>query len=113
MLGKDPTVAVAAGTVTSLAPIMGEYAVILLGATAGALVALSSMELSGRKAISYLFRSIVSATMLSSFAAAWLSDKVGHPVQELLLPVAFTIALTADRLTDIKEWALGRLKDKP
>lgn len=106
----DPTTVVAAGAVTSFSPILGEYSIILLGAVCGALVALSTADLHGRKALAFIFRSATTATMLASFAAAYLSDILGHSAQEMLLPVAFLLALAADRLPELKDHAMDWLR---
>ncbi len=105
----DPTTIAAAGTITSLSPILGEYAIILLGAVAGALCALSSMDLHGRKGFLYFFRAVTMSAMTASFAAAYLSDLIGHPVQQLLMPAAFIIALVGDNWLGLKDWLLSRI----
>lgn len=109
MLGRtDPTTALAAGTVTSLSPLLGDYAIIMLGAVAGALCALSNLELRGWKWFWYFFRAVVTSTMTASFAAIYIGNLINHPVQVLLMPVSFIIAYMADQWPKLKDYLVER-----
>jgi len=76
--------------VALLGPLAGPYSAIVFAALAGALWPLSSTEGLTRSAGAWLLlRCVLTATVLTSTAAAILSSQYGIEPTELLSPVAF------------------------
>lgn len=104
MKSIDPQATLTALLMASASPILGKYALIMLAAVFGALVALSRTPQSSRwEGIKQIFRSVCFATALASLAATILARYLDVPAYELLSPAAFLIAVIGDQWFMIKD----------
>lgn len=104
MRNLDPQATLTALLMASASPILGKYALIMLAAIFGALVALSRTPQSSRwEGIKQIFRSVCFATALTSLGATVLARYLNVPAYELLSPVAFIIAVIGDQWFSIKD----------
>ena len=98
----EPTIPVSVGIVglgiTTLGPLAGPYAVILVSALAGAMWALAAAPTATRSAGAMLvLRLVLTAVMLTSGVAWVLEAQYDWPGHQLLAPVAFVIGMVGDR----------------
>lgn len=105
----------AAGAVVASAPMLGDYAVIILFAVFGAFVNVSRQRVPGDApvlAIVAMARGVLISATFSWLASMWLSGHVSMPLAWLLAPVAFLLAFVGDdwfRLKDLAlEWIAAR-----
>ena len=110
----EPTIPVSVGIVglgiTTLGPMAGPYAVIVISALAGAMWALAAAPTSTRSAGALLvLRLVLTAVMLTSGVAWMLEVQYDWPGHQLLAPVAFAIGMVGDRWRSLldKLLALG------
>lgn len=112
----EPTAVATAVPVVAAYPIYGEFAIIVLGALFGALVALSKLPPAADRgrwsAVKFLFQSITFASFLAGIVAAWLSPRIGIDSYSLLAPVAFMIALNSEIWPKIRDAALEMMVKK-
>jgi hypothetical protein len=111
MLQRHDQAALSAAGIVSASPLFGEYAIIVLAALFGALVALSKEWKTPRiSAALFVFRAVSISTALSSVAAAYVAEKLGKPANELLIPVAFSLAMIGDGWFKVRDWMLTKVK---
>lgn len=115
MISKpDPAAIAAAVPVAAATPIYGEYALIVLGALAGSLIALSRITPSPDVARSrwasalFVFRGVTLASVVSGALASWVSARTGVEFYRLLMPVACLIAAVGDDWGKIKDYAIEK-----
>lgn len=109
MFEKHDQAALTAASITSAAPLFGEHAWIVLAALFGALVALSKEWQTTRiSAALFIFRAVAISTALTAVATNFLAPHIGQPPNELLLPVAFCIALSGDAIFKLKDWLIAK-----
>lgn len=109
MRNLDPQATLTALLMASASPILGKYALIMLAAIFGSLVALSRTPQSSRwEGIKQIFRSVCFATALTSLGATVLARYLNVPAYELLSPVAFIIAVIGDQFFDLKDKLIAR-----
>nr|WP_315471770.1 hypothetical protein [uncultured Rhodoferax sp.] len=90
--------------IAAFGPLAGPYVVIILGATGGALWALSSAELATRWQGAWLMlRCVITAVVLTAFLAKLASDYAHVDVTEAYSWVSFAIGALGNRWLDIIE----------
>lgn len=109
--------AVAAVTVAASLPFIGPTASIVVVAVFGAMVALSRQPKGSVAAsVKFVFRAVAFSLLFTAIAAKvlhhFLSELVPFEVAELVLPVAFLIALIGDDWFKVQAWGLGWLSRK-
>lgn len=113
----DSAAVVSAASVAAASPVFGEFAIIVLAALFGSLVALSRDKRGGERrryhAANFIFRGVCIASFTSGAAASWLSGVSGVELYRLLAPAAFLIAVVGDDWFTVKDWVLERLAKRP
>lgn len=109
MIGKaDETTAVATAVIAASAPFTGEYAGVVIAALFGALVALSRAKQASRAhSALFIFRSVAIASFITAIPAKVAASYVGVQAAELMIPVAFIIAVIGDDWFRLKDSAIG------
>ncbi len=100
--------------VAAIGPFCGEYALIVIAALGGSLVALSRAELDQSRrrsqSVTFIFRSVMIASFSTGAAASWISAVTGTGVEwyRLVAFVAFFIALVGDDWFRVKDLLISR-----
>lgn len=103
----DPHATLTALLMASASPLLGQYAVILLAAIFGGLVALSWVgNITKREGAWFMFRSVAFATALTSISAELLSRRFNVPAAEFLFPASFLIASVGDKWKSLRDWGI-------
>lgn len=103
---------IAAGTVVVTAPVLGDYAVIVLFAIFGAFVNVSRQLVPGdspKLAIFAMARGVLISATFTWLASLWFSGRMSMPLALLLAPVAFAIAFIGDDWFRLKDLAIERI----
>lgn len=96
-----------------LAPIIGDYLLILAGAVAGVMHPVSTREFPTRMAaVWYMLRWVATAVVLTGFSAAMIERYMGLPASNWLGAVAFGITFLADKWPGLIEFGVGWVKSK-
>jgi hypothetical protein len=104
MKNIDPSASVTALLMASASPLLAQYALILVAAIFGALVALSRADSpKGSQAIGFMFRAVCFSVFLTGACASWLAPHVGLEVYQLISVVSFGIAVVGDGFFAAKE----------
>ncbi len=104
MKNIDPQAGITALLMAASSPLFGKYAIILIAALFGGLVALSRMKgFTKQDGALFIFRSVGFATALTSLAAYMLNNRYQIPEGDMLFPLAFCIALVGDGWFGIKD----------
>ena len=94
-----------------LAPIIGDYLLILCGAVAGVMHPVSTQGFDRRAAaVWYMLRWVATAVVLTGLAAAAMDHYLAIPASNWPGAVAFGITFLADRWRDLIDWGIGRIK---
>ena len=97
MKNIDPQASLTALLMASASPLLAQYALILVAAVFGALVALSRADSpKGGQAIAFMFRAVCFSVFATGAIASWLAPHVGLEVYQLISVVSFAIAVIGD-----------------
>jgi hypothetical protein len=106
----EPQTSVTAVVAALVAPLFGQYAVIIFAALAGGLWPLSAAATQTRtQGALLLLRLILTATVLTGLIAWGLEQKTGFPASKALGPVAFLIAAMGNRWGDVFDKIASRI----
>jgi hypothetical protein len=106
----EPQTTVMAAVVAAVAPLAGQYAVIVFAALAGSLWALSAAQTATRlDGAKLLLRLVLTAAVLTGFVAWALEAKTGFPASKAVAPVAFFIGMFGDRWAEVREAIVRRV----
>lgn len=114
-MGQDPQkTAIAAGIVGTSSVIAGQYALIVLAALFGALVALSREgQTSAQSGAAFIFRAVSISAFTTMFATGWLYTRYPElsalPAHSVIMAAAFLIAMVGDGWFRIKDWLLQKI----
>jgi len=112
----DPAAIAAAIPLAAATPIYGEYAIIVLAALFGSLVALSKMQPDAARSrwfiALFIFRGVAVASVAAGVIASWLSAATGVEFYRWLGLAAFLIAYAVEDLPKVKDMALQRWGNK-
>lgn len=96
-----------------LAPIIGDYLLIICGALAGVMHPVSTQAFITRlAAVWYMLRWVATAAVLAGFAATMIDRYLGIPATSWPGAVAFGITFLADRWRSLVDMGMGWLKTK-
>jgi hypothetical protein len=106
----EPQTSATAAIVAAVAPLAGQYAVIVFAALAGSLWALASAKTETRlDGAKLLLRLVLTAAVLTGFVAWALEQQTGFPASKAVAPVAFFIGMFGDRWTDVRDAIVQRV----
>lgn len=96
--GATAVQGVCAGVIVFCSAAAGDYALILLGGTAGVMHSIGRIDLPSKtKAAFYIIRWVFTALMLTGFAAYLIQTYTSIPAQKWPGVVAFAITFLADK----------------
>lgn len=101
-----------AAVIAFLGPLAGQYALIVVGGLAGALLALSATKTTGKQAAWMLLRLVLAAIALTSSLAWWAQTRYDIPAAEILSPIAFVIGLAGDQMIGAIRRGCTRLAER-
>lgn len=101
-----------AALTAALGPLLGQWALILVGGFIGSFLAVTALEtLTLGKAAIVLLRGVGMSSLFSGLAVVLVAPHVGASVDLLLLPVAGVIGWQQDRLLSLALSRFGGRKD--
>lgn len=110
---KADTATAAAGAVAvaATAPLIGDYAVMLLASLLGGLVSLSGAPAHASRwdGAKYLFRAVAIGFSFAWIAAITVANSTGHEVVNVLWPVAFFLAWSGERLAALRNLVIKKM----
>lgn len=112
-VAKAETATAAAGAVAvaATAPLLGDYAVMLLASLLGGLVSLSGAPSHASRwdGAKYLFRAVAIGFSFAWIAAITVANSTGHDVVTVLWPVAFFLAWSGERLAALRNLVIKKM----